>query len=157
MGLVNGYHNGVAHETSGAGDQDVLDGIKNQKVSSKPPEAIVIVGLSCRFPGDATNPEKFWEMCAEGRSAWTTIPEERFNAKAFYHPQGEKQNTVRIRGLSTWYRLTVVKPDERRWRAFPTRRPSFIRRRIFQYIVRCCQCKYDTSLYQHLDCCAQVS
>ena len=101
MGSVNGYHKGMAHETDGAGNQDVPNGIYSQKASSKLPEAIAIVGLSCRFPGDATSPEKFWEMCAEGRSAWTPIPKERFNAKAFYHPQGEKQNTVRIRRLDT--------------------------------------------------------
>jgi len=47
---------------------------------------IAIVGMSCRFPGDATNPERLWQMCAEGREAWTPIPKERWNQQAFHHP-----------------------------------------------------------------------
>ena len=94
MGSFAGYH-GFVHQINGTGGRGLSNGIGNQELPSKSPEAIAIVGLSCRFPGDATNPEKFWGMCAEGRSAWTPIPEERFNAKAFYHPQGDKQSTVR--------------------------------------------------------------
>lgn len=55
---------------------------------------IAIVGMSCRFPGDATSPEKLWNLCAEARSAWSEVPLERFNQKAFYHPQAEKLGTV---------------------------------------------------------------
>ena len=98
MGSVNGY-NQLSHETNGTDGRYHSDGMHDKNTSPGPPEAIAIVGLSCRFPGDATSPEKFWDMCAEGRSAWTPIPEERFNAKAFYHPQGEKQYTVCTRGV----------------------------------------------------------
>ena len=55
---------------------------------------IAIVGMSCRFPGDATSPEKLWNLCAEARSTWSEVPLERFNQKAFYHPQAEKLGTV---------------------------------------------------------------
>ena len=55
---------------------------------------IAIVGLSCRFPGDATSPAKLWRLCAEGRSAWSEIPEDRFNRHAFYHPQSDNHGTV---------------------------------------------------------------
>lgn len=55
---------------------------------------IAIIGMSCRFPGDATSPEKLWQLCADGRSAWSEIPPERFNQDAFYHPQGENMGTV---------------------------------------------------------------
>jgi hypothetical protein len=98
MGSVNGYHH-LSHETNGTDGRYHSDGMHDKNTSPGPPEAIAIVGLSCRFPGDATSPDKFWDMCAEGRSAWTPIPEERFNAKAFYHPQGEKQYTVCTRGV----------------------------------------------------------
>jgi hypothetical protein len=57
---------------------------------------IAIVGLSCRFPGDATNPENLWKFLAEGRSAWTEVPETRFNQKAFFHPQAVKLGTVNL-------------------------------------------------------------
>lgn len=61
---------------------------------------IAIVGFSCRFPGDATSPEKLWKLCAEGRSAWSKIPEDRFNRHAFYHPESDSHGTVRSVGPS---------------------------------------------------------
>ncbi|KAL2829478.1 hypothetical protein BDW59DRAFT_159066 [Aspergillus cavernicola] len=47
---------------------------------------LAIVGMSCRFGGGASNPEKLWDMLAEGRSAWSPVPKSRFNQDAFYHP-----------------------------------------------------------------------
>jgi len=55
---------------------------------------IAIIGISCRFPGDATSPEKLWEMVAEKRSAWSEIPSNRFNQESFYHPVGGHLSTV---------------------------------------------------------------
>jgi len=55
---------------------------------------IAIVGMSCRFAGGATTPEKLWQLCAEGRSAWSEVPSSRFNQKSHYHPDGQKQGTV---------------------------------------------------------------
>jgi hypothetical protein len=55
---------------------------------------IAIIGMSCRFPGEATSPEKLWRLCADGRSAWSEIPKDRFNKEAFYHPENEKRTTV---------------------------------------------------------------
>lgn len=57
---------------------------------------IAIVGIGCRYPGDATNPEKLWKICAEQRDAWSAIPKERFNADAFYHPDPSRNGTVSI-------------------------------------------------------------
>jgi|SRR5271170_3837824 len=59
-------------------------------------EPIAIVGMSCRFAGDATNPEKLWKMLSEGRSAWTEIPSSRFNLEGVYHPQNDNISTVRL-------------------------------------------------------------
>lgn len=57
-------------------------------------EPIAIIGLSCKFAGDASTPEKLWEMLAEGRDAWSEIPTSRFNVKGTYHPNNEKLSTV---------------------------------------------------------------
>ncbi|KAH8651356.1 reducing type I polyketide synthase [Xylariales sp. PMI_506] len=59
---------------------------------------IAIIGMSCRFPGEATSPEGLWQMCAEGRSAWSEIPQDRFNKDAFYHPSGDKPTTTNVTG-----------------------------------------------------------
>ncbi|KAI1774978.1 putative FSP1 [Hypoxylon cercidicola] len=61
-------------------------------------EPIAIVGMSCKFAGDATNPERLWKMLAEGRSAWTEIPSSRFNLEGSYHPNSEKLSTTSVRG-----------------------------------------------------------
>jgi acyl transferase domain-containing protein len=57
-------------------------------------EPIAIIGLSCKFAGDASCPEKLWEMLAEGRNGWSEIPSSRFNVKGAYHPNHEKISTV---------------------------------------------------------------
>ena len=55
---------------------------------------IAIIGMSCRFGGDITNPEKLWEFVAKGQSAWSKIPASRFNVDGIYHPNGQKPDTV---------------------------------------------------------------
>ena len=55
---------------------------------------IAIVGMSCRFPGGATDLNKFWEIVSSGRSAWSEVPQERFNADAFYHPNPDRTDSV---------------------------------------------------------------
>ncbi|MCJ1384009.1 hypothetical protein MMC17_007124 [Xylographa soralifera] len=60
-------------------------------------QPIAVIGIGCRFPGDATNPENFWKLISEGRSALTPIPTDRWNADAFYHPQAERQGTINVR------------------------------------------------------------
>ena len=69
------------------------DGDANAEPSNEP-MPIAIVGMSCRLPGDATDPEQLWNMISEGRSAWSEIPADRFNVEAFYHPSGDRQGTV---------------------------------------------------------------
>nr|A0A3G1DJH7.1 RecName: Full=Squalestatin tetraketide synthase; Short=SQTKS; AltName: Full=Highly reducing polyketide synthase 1; Short=HR-PKS 1; AltName: Full=Squalestatin S1 biosynthesis cluster protein pks1 [Phoma sp. MF5453]AMY15057.1 tetraketide synthase MF-SQTKS [Phoma sp. MF5453] len=59
---------------------------------------IAIIGMSCRFPGNATSPEKLWELCAEGRSAWSKIPKSRFRQEGFYNPNAERVGTSHVVG-----------------------------------------------------------
>ncbi len=49
-------------------------------------EPVAVVGIGCRFPGDVTGPESFWDLLAEGRNAISRIPADRWDADAFYHP-----------------------------------------------------------------------
>lgn len=67
----------------------------NINVPKNGSDPIAVVGIGCRFPGDATMPEKLWELSSNGRSAWSAIPKDRFSADAFYHPQAGRQSTVR--------------------------------------------------------------
>ncbi|KAK6063375.1 Polyketide synthase-nonribosomal peptide synthetase 2 [Seiridium cupressi] len=49
-------------------------------------EPIAIVGSACRFAGDASSPSKLWELLREPRDVRSEIPDSRFSAKGFYHP-----------------------------------------------------------------------
>jgi hypothetical protein len=55
---------------------------------------IAIVGMGFRGPRDATNVESLWKMIIEQREGWTPIPKERWNNKAFYHPDHARHGTV---------------------------------------------------------------
>ncbi|KAM7216745.1 hypothetical protein V8F06_007855 [Rhypophila decipiens] len=56
------------------------------------PIPLAVVGIGCRFPGDATNPDKLWSLLAEGKSAWTRVPVDRWNEDAFLHPSPDDMN-----------------------------------------------------------------
>ncbi|KAB8230841.1 type I polyketide synthase [Aspergillus alliaceus] len=66
--------------------------------TSSSPDRIAIVGMSCRMPGDVSNPVEFWNMCARARSGWTETPAERFSPDAYYHPNPGKKGTHNARG-----------------------------------------------------------
>ncbi|KAE9375002.1 putative lovastatin nonaketide synthase [Stipitochalara longipes BDJ] len=57
-------------------------------------EPIAIVGMSCRFPGEAENPQGFFEMLARGENAWSEVPKSRFDIDAYYHPSVDRDGTI---------------------------------------------------------------
>jgi acyl transferase domain-containing protein len=61
-----------------------------------PKMAIAIIGMAGRFPGEANNTEKLWDMMAAGRDAWSPMPSSRFNHEAFYHPDHARNGTVSL-------------------------------------------------------------
>lgn len=62
-------------------------------------EPIAIVGMSCRFPGGASSPAEFWELCSRARSGFRSgVPPERFDHEAFYHPNAGKIGTYHAQG-----------------------------------------------------------
>ncbi|KAH8787793.1 thiolase-like protein [Diaporthe sp. PMI_573] len=54
--------------------------------------------MSCKFAGEATDPEKLWKICEERRSAWSRVPSSRFNLDGVYHPNGEKIDSTNVIG-----------------------------------------------------------
>lgn len=59
-----------------------------------PAEALAVIGFSARLPGDAVSSEAFWNMLNERRTAHGPIPEDRCHAKAFYHPNPDRNDSV---------------------------------------------------------------
>ena len=57
-------------------------------------EPIAIIGLDARFPGEGDTAERFYESLLAGRSARTEVPNERYNADSFWHPDGDRSGSV---------------------------------------------------------------
>jgi acyl transferase domain-containing protein/aryl carrier-like protein len=55
-----------------------------------PDEPIAIIGIGCRFPGGANDPDSFWNILAEGVDAVTEVPADRWNPRSFYDPDPSK-------------------------------------------------------------------
>ncbi|MBX3579784.1 MAG: thioester reductase domain-containing protein [Rhizobiaceae bacterium] len=54
-------------------------------------EPLAIVGIGCRFPGHANDPESFWNLMIEKRSALRDVPADRWNAVRYY---GDDRNAA---------------------------------------------------------------
>jgi acyl transferase domain-containing protein/acyl carrier protein len=52
-------------------------------------EPIAIIGLGCRFPGGAHDPESYWQLLAGGVDAVVSVPPERWDAEAHYDANPE--------------------------------------------------------------------
>ncbi|KAF7159056.1 hypothetical protein CNMCM5623_004289 [Aspergillus felis] len=63
---------------------------------SLPP--LAVVGLSFKFPEDATSSDAFWQMLLEGRCVSTEFPADRMNIDAHYHPDRNRLDSVSMRG-----------------------------------------------------------
>ncbi|KAK1147260.1 Type I Iterative Polyketide synthase (PKS) [Aspergillus melleus] len=57
-------------------------------------EPLAIVGMSCRFPGEANSASGFWDLLSTGRSAKSRIPADRFNIDAHYHPSADRNGSI---------------------------------------------------------------
>jgi acyl transferase domain-containing protein/acyl carrier protein len=49
-------------------------------------EPIAIVGMGCRFPGGAHDPEAFWRLLRDGVDTVTEAPKERWDIDAYFDP-----------------------------------------------------------------------
>lgn len=102
-GNVNGHFNGHVNG----------NGTSTPK-SVPPTNPIAIIGVSCRFAGSATSPSKLWDMCADGQSGWSPIPEDRFDVNSFYHADKERlgrvstQKAEYISGVKMRYDFNVL-------------------------------------------------
>ena len=49
-------------------------------------EPIAIIGMACRFPGGADDPDAFWQLLKSGGDAISEVPRNRWDIDAFYDP-----------------------------------------------------------------------
>ncbi|MBC9795257.1 non-ribosomal peptide synthetase/type I polyketide synthase [Sinomicrobium weinanense] len=55
---------------------------------------IAIVGMACRFPGNANDPEKFWELLRNGSDLVTEVPETRWDWKKYFDLDKGKEGRI---------------------------------------------------------------
>src|SRR5215469_6387643 len=51
----------------------------------RPNEPIAIIGIGCRLPGNANDPDSFWELLKNGVDTVGEVPPDRWNAQEFLH------------------------------------------------------------------------
>ncbi|MBS1694727.1 MAG: type I polyketide synthase [Actinobacteria bacterium] len=64
-------------------------------------EPVAVVGIGCRFPGDVTGPDSYWQLLLDGTDAITTVPADRWNADEYYDadPSAPGRITTRFGGF----------------------------------------------------------
>nr|AIW82282.1 PuwE [Cylindrospermum alatosporum CCALA 988] len=60
-------------------------------------EPIAIIGMGCRFPGNANNPEAFWQLLRDGVDAITEVPKSRWDIDEFYDPDPHQPGKIYTR------------------------------------------------------------
>ncbi len=62
--------------------------LKDSSLSNKSPDKkkIAIVGMSCRFPGEANSPDAYWNVLKEGKDLVTEVSSERWGTDFYQHP-----------------------------------------------------------------------
>lgn len=53
---------------------------------------VAVIGVSCRFPGDADSPSKLWDLLQARTNTWSHVPRDRYNEQAFLHPHADDAN-----------------------------------------------------------------
>ena len=60
-------------------------------------EPIAIIGMGCRFPGDANDPASTWRLLRDGVDAISEVPPDRWDIDAFYDPDPDKPGKMSTR------------------------------------------------------------
>ncbi|KAI3061119.1 hypothetical protein CBS147353_10053 [Aspergillus niger] len=59
-------------------------------------EPIAIIGSASRFPGNATNPRKLWDLLIHPRNVGRVIPGDRFSVEGFWNADGSHHGTSNV-------------------------------------------------------------
>ncbi len=72
--------------------QAKLDSVKRARR-----EPIAVIGMGCRFPGGANDPQSFWQLLHDGVDAITEVPGDRWDINAYYDSDPEAPGKMSTR------------------------------------------------------------
>ncbi|KAJ5737446.1 Acyl transferase/acyl hydrolase/lysophospholipase [Penicillium malachiteum] len=67
---------------------------KEQQEEIVGPEPIAVIGMGCRFSGEASSLEGFWNMIREGRTGHCKVPPNRYEASGWHHPSHDRKGSI---------------------------------------------------------------
>lgn len=70
---------------------------KLEAVERAKSEPIAVIGLSCRFPGGANDPDSFWHLLHEGRDAIVDIPSSRWDIDRYFDADPDAPGKMYVR------------------------------------------------------------
>lgn len=68
-----------------------------EAMESQVVEPIAIIGLGCRFPGEANTPEAFWQLLEQGVDAVREVPPQRWDVDVYYDPDPDALGKIYTR------------------------------------------------------------
>ena len=70
-------------------------------------EPLAVIGMGCRFPGDADTPDEYWRLLLAGRDAISEVPADRWDAARFYDPDPQAPGKAYSRSGGSCARSTA--------------------------------------------------
>lgn len=60
-------------------------------------EPLAVIGMACRLPGGANDPQAFWELLRDGRDAIGDVPAERWDIEAWFDADPDAPGRMAVR------------------------------------------------------------
>ena len=74
-------------------------------------EPIAVIGIGCRFPGGANDPESFWRNLRDGVDAIRDVPPDRWDVNAVYDPDPDAPGKTYTRQAGFLDRVDLFDPQ----------------------------------------------